>query len=137
MSPWHKMRLIETWVEYIHVYLKQFTLKIFIIIKLLFCKVPGRMGLLITLSLISWNVYGSLKAPPSRGFSNIELWITGEQCIIIYAILEYACILALKRSQPSKASFDYDKVIKMTDLISLLISLIFFIIFNIIYWKLM
>ena len=51
------------------------------------------MGLLITLYLISTNVYGSTEAPPNRGFSNIELWITGTQICILLAILEYSIIL--------------------------------------------
>ena len=93
------------------------------------------MGLLVTTSLIVWNVYGSTKAPSSRGFSNIELWITGVQCVINLAILEYACILALKRTQ-AKALFDLDKTMKIIDLVSLIISVIFFLIFNIMYWNL-
>ena len=92
------------------------------------------MGLLVTTSLIVWNVYGSTKAPSSRGFSNIELWITGVQSIIIFAILEYACILALKRIHP-KVVFDLDQITKIIDFISFIICLIFFIIFNILYWK--
>ena len=92
------------------------------------------MGLLVTTSLIVWNVYGSTKAPSSRGFSNIELWITGVQSIIIFAILEYACILALKRINPLVV-FDLDEITKIIDLISFIICLIFFIIFNILYWK--
>ena len=101
---------------------------------MLFLKVPGRMGLLITISLIAWNVYGSTKAPPSRGFSKIESWITGVQCPIIFAILEYSCILAVKRTQ-FKANKDLEKIICLIDLISLIFSLIVFIIFNFIYWK--
>ena len=92
------------------------------------------MGLLITTSLIAWNVYGSTKAPSSRGFSNIELWIAGVQCIIMFAILEYACILALKRVHP-KAEVDLSGITKIIDLFSLIICLIFSVIFNIMYWK--
>ena len=91
------------------------------------------MGLLITASLITWNVYGSIKAPSSRGFSNIELWITAVQCIIIFGILEYACILTLKRTHPI-AKFDLNEITKIIDMISVIISLIFFFMFNVIYW---
>ena len=45
------------------------------------------MGLLITVNLIAWNVYGSTNAPPKRGFSFIELWMTGVQSTILLAIL--------------------------------------------------
>ena len=37
------------------------------------------MGLLVTLYLISANVYNSVSAPPGRGFSYIELWAVGMQ----------------------------------------------------------
>ena len=37
------------------------------------------MGLLVTLYLISANVYNSVSAPPGRGFSYIELWAIGMQ----------------------------------------------------------
>ena len=105
----------------------------------LFYKVPGRMGLLITLTLIAWNIYGSTKAPPSRGFSKIESWIIGVQCPIIFAILEYTCILALKRAQSkeSKAVIETDRIVKIIDFFSFIFSLVFFIIFNVIYWELL
>ena len=101
-----------------------------------FWQIPGRMGLLITTSLIAWNVYGSTKAPPSRGFSYIEVWITGVQTNITGAIFEYLLILALKRSNlnMSTKSSDMDQIIKLIDLGALTISLIFFSVFNIIYW---
>ena len=92
------------------------------------------MGLLISISLITWNVYGSTNAPPSRGFSKIELWITGIQCLITFAIFEYSCILAVKRTQ-FYATIDLDKIITLIDLISFIFSLIVFIIFNGIYWN--
>ena len=59
--------------------------------------VPGRMGLLVTLFLISSNVFNSLKAPSGRGFSYIETWLVGAQGPIIIAIIEYGIILAWKR----------------------------------------
>ena len=63
-------------------------------------KVPGRMGLLITLYLITFNVYGSISstlAPPKRGFSYIETWMVGIVMTISLAILEYFFILAFMR----------------------------------------
>ena len=42
-------------------------------------QVPGRMGMLVTLYLISANVYNSLDAPASRGFrSGLFVYISGE-----------------------------------------------------------
>ena len=55
------------------------------------------MGLLITLYLIATNVYASLDAPPSRGFSYVEVWIAFVQCNILIAIIEYLFILCLMR----------------------------------------
>ena len=49
--------------------------------------VPGRMGLLVTLFLISSNVYNSLDAPQGRGFSFIEIWLVGAQGPIILALI--------------------------------------------------
>ena len=94
------------------------------------------MGLLITSSLISWNVYGSTKAPLSRGFSYIEVWITGVQTNIVGAIFEYACILAIRRTKFTLniKSADMDKIISLMDFGALVLSFIFFTIFNIVYW---
>ena len=55
------------------------------------------MGLVVTLFLITVNVYNSVDAPPNRGFSYIELWMVGMQLPIIVAIVEYIVILGLTR----------------------------------------
>ena len=97
--------------------------------------VPGRMGLLITTYLIASNVYGSLDAPPSRGFSNIEVWITGVQCNILLAIVEYLFILCLMRSEIKLPfGFSVRKCIKIIDAIFFTLSLAFLISFNYFYW---
>lgn len=57
--------------------------------------VPGRLGLLVTLYLIASNVYSSLTAPQQRGFSYIEIWMTGIQFTILLALMEYGIVLAL------------------------------------------
>ena len=36
-------------------------------------QVPGRMGMLVTIYLISINTYAALEGPRNRGFSNIEV----------------------------------------------------------------
>ena len=98
------------------------------------------MGLLITIYLIVWNIYGTIKAPPSRGFSYIEIWIMGMQFNILFAILEYSCVLAYKRSNiglsiGTKRTFaNFDVVVKFADFFSLIFSLAIFCIFNVIYW---
>ena len=91
------------------------------------------MGLLITLYLITCNVYGSTNAPINRGFSYIEVWILGIQICILMAIFEYSLILALQRLNSSCEK--EDGLIKSIDLISFIITITFFTLFNIIYWN--
>ena len=121
-----------------------------------FFKVPGRMGLLVTLYLISSNVYSSLQAPIQRGFSYIEIFLIGTQGVIFFAILEYGFVLAWMKysnifnesgkkvissnSNQKKGSWftdsqmSLDIKIKVVDMISLIISVVFFLLFNVIYW---
>ena len=97
-------------------------------------QVPGRMGLLITLYLITFNVYGSISsnmAPPERGFSYIEVWMTGVLITIGSAILELFFILDIKRSDKFSSP---DKMVKTIDFMSLVITFISFFCFVIFYW---
>ena len=101
------------------------------------------MGLLVTLYLISANVYNSVKAPISRGFSHIEVWNIGVQIPILLAIAEYGIVLAmLKYSKPDENKVEkigdcklgLKEKLKRIDLVSFGISLCFIILFNIIFW---
>ena len=74
--------------------------------------IPGRMGLLVTLFLISSNVYNSLDAPQGRGFSYIEIWLVGSQGPILLALIEYGCILAWKRHFSKSGSGHMDADIR-------------------------
>jgi hypothetical protein len=103
------------------------------------------MGMVLTLYLISANVYNSVDAPNSRVFSYIELWMLGTQFPILIALLEYGYILYLykfpntsdnkitpmdlKRSNP-----EFDKRIKRLDCVTMTISFFSFITFATIYW---
>ena len=40
-------------------------------------QLAGRMGMMVTLSLISTNSYNSLDAPEDRGISFLEIWMLG------------------------------------------------------------
>ena len=60
-------------------------------------QVPGRMGMLVTLYLMLINSHNSIEAPSGRGFSNIEVWFIGTQAPLVFGIIEYGVILALKR----------------------------------------
>ena len=55
------------------------------------------MGMIVTLYLISANVYNSVEAPDGRGFSYIEIWMVGTQFPILLALCEYGFILCLKK----------------------------------------
>ena len=91
--------------------------------------ISGRLGLLVTLNLIFFNVYNSVKGPPSRGFSYIEIWMAGMQIPILIGILEYAILLARKKYQKS-----YDtKTAKNIDKWTLIGCSIYISIFVIIY----
>ena len=97
-------------------------------------QVPGRMGLLVTLYLITFNVYVSTSstiAPPNRGFSYIEVWMFGVLVTISFAIMEYFFILAYIRKNRYTKSYD---VIEKIDFGSLVFNLTFFTSFVIFYW---
>ena len=55
------------------------------------------MGMILTLYLISANVYNSVEAPSGRGFSPIEIWMLGTQIPILLALFEYGFVLYLKK----------------------------------------
>ena len=82
------------------------------------------MGLLVTLHLISSNVYGSLNAPLNRGFSYIEVWGLGTQGTILLAIMEYGFILLCMRFQERKIT---EEKFRTLDLITFILSIIFFV----------
>ena len=119
-------------------------------------QVPGRLGLLVTLCLIVTNVYNAVTAPSKRGFSFIEVWMIGVQVPILIGILEYGTILAFKKyaygrerslikvgnqtnvsSKTSSASkkFLWDDFDKTLDKWTFILTSLFIMIFNIIYWS--
>ena len=107
--------------------------------------------MLITLYLITSNVYGSVEAPKSRGFSYIEVWMVGIQATILLAIFEYVIILVLKRRMKGKNGVTQvqganqvkqappppqkiEAMVKTMDELTTLGSALFFITFNVCYW---
>ena len=48
------------------------------------------MGMIVTLYLISANVYNSVEGPKNRGFTYIEIWMVGMRIPIVIGIFEYA-----------------------------------------------
>ena len=100
------------------------------------------MGMIVTLYLISANVYSSVEAPKARGFSYIEIWMIGTQFPILLALFEYGLILYWKKI-PAKNVEDQtevgskeklDKKIKCLDFATLIFSLVCFVTFSIFYW---
>ena len=53
--------------------------------------------MIVTLYLISANVYNSVDAPKVRGFSYIEIWMLGSQFPILLALFEYGFVLYFKK----------------------------------------
>ena len=99
--------------------------------------------MLVTLYLISANVYNSLDAPASRGFSYIEIWMVGAQFPILLALLEYGLVLHLKKRgskvivgtmDPKDSEKSFEEKLQKLDYITSNVSLSFFILFTLFYW---
>ena len=111
-------------------------------------KVPGRMGMILTLYLISANVYNSVDAPSNRGFSYIEVWMLGTQFPILLSLFEYGFVLYLRMNadtenkkvhamDPLQLKSCLDNKIRKLDTFTMVFSFIFFLIFVSIYWFLL
>ena len=103
------------------------------------------MGMILTLYLISSNVYNSVNAPHDRGFSYIEVWILGTQFPNLLAFFEYGYVLYLKKVEakvgeqtqvinPSNPDLSLDDRIKKMDFVTMIISFIFYVTFASTYW---
>ena len=99
------------------------------------------MGMIVTLYLISANVYSSVEAPKERGFSYIEIWMIGTQFPILLALCEYGFILYWKKIAKKSGNQNdieskekLDEHVKCLDFAMLIFSFVYFIIFAIIYW---
>ena len=99
------------------------------------------MGMIVTLYLISANVYSSVEAPKARGFSYIEIWMIGTQFPILLALCEYGFILYWKKiarksgnQNDVESKEKLDEQIKSLDFAMLIFSFVYFILFAIIYW---
>ena len=103
------------------------------------------MGMIVTLYLISANVYNSVDAPSNRGFSFIEIWMIGTEIPILLALCEYGFVLHLKKvteksdnqvvtMNQDDSGKNLDEKIKMLDYASLIFNLLYFITFVSVYW---
>ena len=103
------------------------------------------MGMIVTLYLISANVYNSVEAPNNRGFSYIEIWMIGSQIPILFALFEYGFILYLKKIAKksdnclnvlnfNEAKSDMDEKIKKLDFAAMIFSFFYLVSFASGYW---
>ena len=103
------------------------------------------MGMIVTLYLISANVYNSVEGPKNKGFSYVEIWMIGTQIPILLALVQYGFILYLKKIsmkfedtnemlELGKPKQKLDDKIKMLDFATMIISFIYFTTFAVIYW---
>ena len=103
------------------------------------------MGMILTLYLITTNVYNSVNAPYDRGFSYIEVWMLGAQFPILLAFFEYGYVLYLQKNEakigeqnqamnPRFPKLQLDDRIKKLDFCTMTISFIFYITFGSLYW---
>ena len=84
--------------------------------------------MIVTLYLISANVYNSVNAPNGRGFSYIEIWMLGSQFPILLALFEYGLILLFKKVDKMS-----DMQIKRLDFVAMIISFSIFLTFSSVY----
>ena len=95
------------------------------------------MGMIVTLYLISTNVYNSVDAPKNRGFSYIEIWMLGTQFPILLALFEYGFVLCYKKTvkitDQNEAKILEENFRKL-DLITMIVSFCCFMMFASIYW---
>ena len=95
------------------------------------------MGMPVTLHLISLNVYNSVKAPVSRGFTHIEVWMFLSHFPICLALMEFGFILFLKKTNkklPDKFGSTDEEKIKTLDFGTMIFGFMFFVFFTFLYW---
>ena len=91
-------------------------------------QIAGRMGMLVTLFLISTNSYNSVDAPEDRGVSFIEIWMIGTHLPLMFALIEYGIILGSDKLSGKKWNH------KKWDIVSLIGVVIYQIVFQLSFW---
>ena len=96
------------------------------------------MGLIVTLFLILINTYANVDAPKIRGFSYIEFWYVGVQIPVIFAFMEYGLILCVIKKydmamRVKSGKYSVGEIVSRVDEASFILSLLYFIILNIVY----
>ena len=91
-------------------------------------QIAGRMGMLVTLFLISTNSYNSVDAPEDRGVSFIEIWMLGTHLPLLFALVEYGIILGMDKMSKKTCNA------KKWDIISLIFVLCYHLVFQLSFW---
>ena len=95
--------------------------------------VPGRLGLLATLYLITTNIYVGIPAPGTRGYSYLDIWISGMLLPIEIGIIQYGILLSASKFGKGVICGQEINFIK-ADLISFGITLALSLLFDILYF---
>lgn len=97
-----------------------------------FESVPGRMGLLITLYLVTINIYTSIEAHDTRGFSYLDIWISGMMIPIQIGVVQYGILLSISKFANG---FIFDHMVNYikVDLISFHVTLALSLLFDTLY----
>ena len=86
------------------------------------------MGLVLTLFLISTNSYNSVDAPADRGVSYIEIWMIGTLFPVLATLFQFGMVCAYDKF------FGNTKDTKKWDIISLIVILVFHVVFQSCFW---
>ena len=89
--------------------------------------------MIVTLYLISTNVYNSVDAPRNRGFSFIEIWMIGTQFPLILALCEYGSILFMKKTAEKCGIAEPKEKIQNLDFTTMIFSMFYFVVFVSVY----
>ena len=91
------------------------------------------MGLLITLFLVLVNLFISIttNTPNTKSLTSISTWVLACITFVQGAVLEYGGILLFKYFSISNFG---SKVLRRVDLLSLILSIVTFLTFNVVYW---
>ena len=95
--------------------------------------VPGRIGLLVTLYLITTNIYVGIPAPTTRGFGYLDMWISGMLLPIEIGIIQYGILLSASKFGKGFICGQEINFIKV-DLISFGTTLALSLLFDILYF---
>ena len=98
--------------------------------------IPGRISLLVTLLLCLVNLFVNITSlsPHADSLTSISAWLIGCMIFVILNLIEYGMILLSWKYYAAGKMDMVQKLYKRLDLIALVLSVIFFLIFNFGFW---